>query len=129
VSQDPSDYELSAVTAAWLYYTVTNDERYEWTIDPNLEWSTEGSLQLGWRLVLECCSLTDENDMDRILAIGAGPLEDFIRRFGDEAMDLVEPAVDSNPVLLKALAGVWGWDEPTRPRVDRVLQAHGQESL
>jgi hypothetical protein len=129
VSQDPSDEELKAVTAAWLHYTVTKDKRYEWTIEPNLEWSTEGSLQLGWRFVLECCSQTDGDDMDRILAIGAGPLEDFIRRFGDEAMDLVEPAVGSNLVLLKALAGVWGWDEPIRPRVDRVLESHGQERL
>ena len=80
VSQDPSDYEFRAVTAAWLHYTVTKDERYEWTIEPSLEWSTEGSLQLAWRLVLECCLQTDEDDMGRIPAIGAGPIEDFIRR-------------------------------------------------
>jgi hypothetical protein len=61
-----------------------------------------------------------------IAVLGAGPLEDFIRRFRDGAMDLVEPQLGSNPTLLDALGGVWPGDE-MRLRVTGALAAHGKE--
>lgn len=69
------------------------------------------------------------NDLHLISNIGAGPVEDFVVKFGDQAMNLIEPELGSNPTLLKALAMVWRWDAPIRPRIDRVLAEHGQELL
>ena len=74
------------------------------------------------------CSLVDPADASTVGMIGVGPLEGFIRREGDRAMDLIEPAVADDPVLLDALRAVWAWHEPVRPRVDRYLVEHGLSS-
>ncbi len=124
--QTPSDDEIAAVGRAWIDYHRTRTQRDWWAVETVIE---AVELEVAWRLVLTLCHLADPQDLRLVSNIGAGPLEDLIRRHSDHAMDLIEPAVASNHTLLIALAGVWGWDEPVRPRVNRVLAAHGQELL
>jgi hypothetical protein len=128
----PGDDEIEAISHSWLDYQRTEDEKHWWACEAVMEAAisdpTPEMQSITWRLILTLCSLA-EDDLKLILDIGAGPLEEFIRLFGDNAMDLIEPAVATNRTLLRALAGVWGWDEPVRPRVDRVLAIHGQERL
>lgn len=119
------DSELAALTDAWLRYQVTKDQADWWAADCVIDLA--GQLDALWRVIQVLCQKVAEDDRSTISHIGAGPLEDMIRQHGDEAMDLIEPAIAGNPTLLKALACVWGWKEPTRPRVDRVLAQYGEE--
>jgi hypothetical protein len=53
------------------------------------------------------CALVAEAQTDEDLAyIGAGPLEDLLRRQGPQAIDLVEREAAENPRFRFALAGV-----------------------
>ena len=74
-------------------------------------------------------SLVDPGDLSLVCNIAAGPLESVISDHGEHAMDLIERAVNTNPTLLLALAGVWCWSQPVRPRIDRILAQHSQDPL
>ncbi len=126
------DAQLTEIGRGWLRYQATADEKDWWAVQAMMEaisGAQPGQLALPWRLMLVVTSLVQPGDMRRIADIGAGPLESLLMLFGDEAMDLVEPAVGADLVLLKALATVWLWDAPIRPRIDDVLAANGQELL
>lgn len=129
VSKDPDGSEICAIASAWLRYQADKDEADWWAADLVIDWALDDQLDALWRIVVAVCARVDENDVSRISDIGAGPLEDMLCKFGDAAMDLIEPAVADNPTLLKALAAVWAWDQPVWPRVDRVLAEYGQEPL
>jgi hypothetical protein len=124
-----TDERIEAVSAAWIRFNATQEEKDEWVLNPVAEWIDEGRVDVVWRLVLALCAEVDEGDLSMIANIGAGPLEEMIVKFGDTAVDLIEPAVNANPNLLKALAAVWRFDMPQRPRIDRILAAHGQDPL
>jgi hypothetical protein len=128
---EPSDEDVRAVASAWLRYHaasarggVRDDDPDWWACEQVMEW-TSRSLDVGWRLVAALCEEVDESD-ERTMDIGAGPLETLFFQFGDQAMDFVESAAPDDRTLLKALAAVWCWDEPFRPRLDRLLTAHGE---
>ena len=123
------DDDIDAVSRACLSYWKSGEESDWWGVEAVMEAEGLGSPQLSWRLLLALCALVDPADLERINDIGAGPLESFIRTFGEEAMDLIEPAVATHPTLLLALGAVWGWSEPFRPRIDRFLARHGQKLL
>ncbi len=84
-----------------------------------------------WRLVLAICAQVDPADVDAggflEVDIGAGPLEDFIRKFRHEAMDLIEPELSRNRTLLESLGGVWveRGDNELLARLDAALAANG----
>jgi hypothetical protein len=77
-----------------------------------------------WRVIRCQCAVADPNDEWVICMIGAGSLEDAFFTYGDEAMDLIEPAAEHDPVLLQALENVWCWNTPIRPRLDALLERH-----
>ena len=124
-----SDGEIAAVARAWIRYNITQNDGYFWAFARAEEWLNSEQIGVAWRFVVALCSLVECNDMTVIANIGAGPVEDFIVKFGDSGLDLVERAVKGDPVLLKALAMVWAWDSPERSRVDRILVENGQERL
>lgn len=129
---DPSEEELDELCRVLVRYQSAardvNDEDADW-------WAAEALITLGdepdlkreWRVIRKLC-VSAEGASDQVLGmIGAGPLEDLLRRHGEEAMDLIEPAADVMPALLIALGGVWGWDEPSRPRLDRYLASKDRQ--
>ena len=141
----PSDEQVTEVARAWIGYQGRHDVGVGPAVDESHPdwWAAEAVMDahrpdrrdLQWRLIRALCALADPNDRRVIIMIGAGPLEDFIQRSGDdgptdedradEAMDLVEAAVGSDPILLAALGAVWG--DHSRSRIDRILAAHGQK--
>jgi hypothetical protein len=132
----PTDPEIVALSEAWLWYQADMRHKIDadegenfWAVDALIELCDSGDTDRIWSAILDLCARADGKDPRVLAAIGAGPLEDFVVRFGDQAMDLVEPELDENETLLRALAGVWRWDAPIRARIDRVLAAHGQELL
>jgi hypothetical protein len=56
--------------------------------------------------------------------IGASPLEDFVGRFGDHAMDLIAPELNDNAVLWQALTNVSIADASVRRRSHRAVEEH-----
>lgn len=78
-----------------------------------------------WRLILAVCEQTETHSV--ALAVGAGPLEAFVRKYEDAAMDVIEPELPRNRALLEALGGVWLEDEDgsLRARVDASLRRSG----
>jgi hypothetical protein len=95
-----------------------------------MELPDHGEMARMWEAITGLClQLRWDTEPQIIGVLGAGPLEDFVVKFGDQAMDLIEPRLDSDETLLKALACVWRWHDPIRERVDRVLRARGQELL
>lgn len=125
----PSDNDIHTLVEAWLRYQATKDQADWWAADRVIDLAHAEHPDCLWRIILEICAKVDEDD-EVFYDIGAGPLEDMISKFGDAAMDLVEPALkEGNRTLLMALACVWGRKETIRPRVDRVLAEYGQEPL
>jgi len=120
---------IQEIARAWIRYNTSHDKEDEWVLDPVGEWISQGQLDATWRLVLALCSEVHGDDLTMIGNIGAGPVEEFIVKFGDAALDLIEPSVAANPILLRALAMVWGWEVPERTRVDRILEEHNQQRL
>jgi hypothetical protein len=123
---DPTDEQLAEVARGWLNYQATKDEEFWWAAEAVMESSAQ--LALGWRVLLAILAEVDPGDRDRLIDIGCGPIESLIFRFGDEFVDLVEAEIPRTPLLLQALTAVCCWDEPARPRIDRILAEHGLES-
>lgn len=141
----PSDRQITEVARAWVGYQGRRDVDGAPAVDETDPdwWAAEAVMDadgpdrrdLQWRLIRALCALADPGDRHVIIMIGAGPLEDFIQCSADEgptredrsdeAMDLVEAAVATDPVLLAALGAVWG--DYSRQRIDRILAAHGQK--
>jgi hypothetical protein len=101
----------------------------EWAIERVETWVSSGDLDVAWQLIEALLREVPADDVTMIANVGAGPLENALVTFGDAAMDRVERASDANPALLKALAMVWRWDVPIRPRIDHFLAERRQELL
>jgi hypothetical protein len=128
---EPSDAQLDELAATWIRYQSVDRPDVD-DADPDW-WACEVVMDLygerpdiEWRLVRALCARVDPSDELTVTAIGAGPLEDFVRHQGERALDLIEPVADTDPVLLDALECVWGWDEPWRSRLNAYLEARGR---
>lgn len=77
-----------------------------------------------WTLVLEMLRRADGDYM--IASIAAGPLEDFIVRYGSPWLERIEAEARSNAKFRRALVGVWGESRMPEELVRRLraLVAH-----
>jgi hypothetical protein len=130
---NPSEAEIREVCETWVRYqrryvgTAEGDAEDPdwWAIHALILYPSPPPRELEWHVILMLCELVDSDETQMVDMIGAAPLEDFLVEHGDAAMDLIEPAADQNPTLLKALAHVWAFEEPVRPRIERYLQSRG----
>jgi hypothetical protein len=128
---------IAELTEAWLRYhrefagsDLPDEHPDDWAGYLVSEWIFDGEAEKTWLAILAISERLRWEDEPKVVAwFGAGALEDFVAEFGDRAMDRIEPQLESNETLLKALACVWRWGEPIRDRVDRALAAHQQERL
>jgi hypothetical protein len=125
-----SDEQIKVVCRAWLSYQREEREGDEPDVDDPHWWAVEAAMdaesdrELLWRIIRCLCALAEPNDL-AVEMIGPGPLETMIFSEGERAMDLIEPAADEDPVLLRALTHVWAFSERVRPRIDRYLTSRG----
>jgi Family of unknown function (DUF6869) len=64
-----------------------------------------------------------DSEDEEIDLLGAGPLEDFLNRFGPEYIDVIEQLASKNPRFRKVLKGVWlttTMDPGVWKRVERI---------
>jgi hypothetical protein len=76
-----------------------------------------------WVMILELVALAPEDE--QVLGfIAAGPLEGFLGRFDNEAIERVEAAAEADPKFRRVLTGVWkhGMSDAVWKRV-RAVQA------
>jgi uncharacterized protein DUF6869 len=119
----PTDDEIAEVARACLRYWSSKRDRDFWGVDAMLDARQPELHEVAWRLILSLCDQADPADERLVAQIGAAPLEYFIDRYGNTAMDLIEAAAETNPTLLSALRFVGNDDDRVRPRIDRFLRA------
>jgi hypothetical protein len=131
---DPSDNDIAELCRAWVRYQraersggVDTDDPDWWACDAVMDLEA-GATALWWRVLSGLSATVDPADEQVVEMIGAGPLEEFIGREGDAAMDLIEAATASDAVLVAALRSVWESREPVRSRIDRCLAAGSSSS-
>jgi len=125
--KNPSDERLAEVSRAWLRY-VSKDREKPDPDDPDwwagqLVMGLHGDLETEWRVVLSLCSLADNEKVAEM--IGVGPIEDLLVNYGERAMDVIESERDPSPAMRRALASVWAFSSPGRPRFEAHLARLG----
>jgi hypothetical protein len=106
---EPSDVELAELAEAWVRYQSAEGVDADREDDADW-WACQAVISvdparpdLEWRVLRCLCEAADPPSEKTVGSIGAGPLEDFLWNQGADALDLIEPAADSDPVLLDAL--------------------------
>lgn len=108
------DYDLDTLTDTYLRHQATKRDEDFWAFEEVDTIVRDGDLDRVWELTLLLLkkAMTDE----ALGYVAAGPLEDMIRRYGDQALDRVEQACEGDSRIQLALSGVW------LPSHSRVLQ-------
>lgn len=71
-----------------------------------------------WTRILEMLRRSDGDAM--IASVAAGPLDDFIVRYGWPFLDRIEKEAGTNPKFRRALVGVWGETRMSEELVRRL---------
>ncbi|HXD55722.1 MAG TPA: hypothetical protein VN618_13265 [Solirubrobacteraceae bacterium] len=131
---DPTEADVRGLCEAWARYQARSPRTGRFHDEDPDSWAAIAlhsfphppRMELEWSVIVTLCELVDPEDDWTVQMIGASPLEDFIDEHGDQALDLIEPAADQQPVLLAALRAVWP-DEHVEPRIARYLSARGEQ--
>ena len=100
-----------------------------WVNDLEDRWRRDNDYAAMWRYVLKLCDDVAVDDTHTIGMIGAGPLENLVVRWPDEALPAIDIEVANNRVLLEALATTWTQGLAIRDRIDAILERHDQDRL
>lgn len=107
------------VAAAWLQHSRTL-----WAldaVDSLIEPASDG--ERAWSLLTALIAQADESDLE---AIGAGPMERFVKRHGAAAIERIEKAAAAEPKFRTALGGVWIEENYHPPTItSRLVTASG----
>jgi hypothetical protein len=78
------------------------------------------------RSLVDRLHASDDPDLDLILEIGCGELENLISDRGEELWPEVERLARADPVFRRALGCVWAYDSPEFDRRDQLLGELGE---
>jgi len=100
--QHAGDEQLALAYIMWLHFEKPEDF---WSVEHVTMLSFSQEWDELWRVTL---MLLHEADDDWcIAAIAAGPLEELIGHAGERYIDRIEAESVRNPILSRALTGVW----------------------
>lgn len=119
--------ELGALSAAWLRYQNEPLEELAWSVLRVQELAVFG-FSIAWDLAVSLCDAADSPEL--LCDIGAGPLEDSIRKFGSEFIARINEFADNKPKVLNAATCVWLKSNPDlEAQLVSLLSSHGQSRL
>jgi hypothetical protein len=94
------DVALENVVDAYLHHCGDQRDEDFWATE-EVDRRVSSSFQDGWAIT---SLLLTKADTDRALGcVAAGPLENSICGYGDEALDTIERAADRNPRIVRAV--------------------------
>jgi len=98
------EFDLNTLADTYLHHHATRRDEDFWAFGEISQIVRSGDLDKAWNITL----LLLRKATDEALGyIAAGPLEDIIDGYGDEALDRLEEVFDKDPRLQFALSGVW----------------------
>lgn len=108
---------LRAQARAWLTYNQNfwAHEEFKVLVDEGPE--------AAWPMV---AALIERAPIDRLAAIGAGILEDMLRKYGSEIIERVEEWANTDQQFRYCLSHVWP-DDISGSIWERVVKARGEE--
>ena len=118
--------DQTAVAKSWLRYQRSRDPNDFWSLDA-LDRLLEGDALYAWDTITALCNFAESQE--ELCAIGAGPVEDLMRKDGETTVKMLERLIDTYPKAIVIAACVWAMDSPWRWRIDLLLQKHEQPRL
>ena len=99
------EHTTTTLAAAYLRHSRTHAEADAWAVDEVTDCLLLGrDADAAWSLVL---ALVSTADADWIGFVGAGPLEDFVKRFAPERIAEIERQASVDPKFRACLGCVW----------------------
>lgn len=108
---------------AYLKHHRTNAEADFWAWEEVTDRTaySDSNADDAWELVLALVALAADDELGYV---GAGPVEDFVRRFGAERIEQVEMQARRDPRFRVALGRIWlSRDGLPPPILERVVRA------
>jgi hypothetical protein len=115
--------DFSNLADTYLRQHETKSDEDFWACEEVNEIVRSGDLELAWQITLLLLRKAPDNTLGYV---AAGPLEDLIDGYGDQALDLVEQSCDGDMRLQFALSGVWLLpDSPVLGRFRALMAKYG----
>lgn len=103
----PEDHQPRAnVVSAYLDYAESQSDANSWAGSTMVGMTFYASPEQQWDLILELINKAPDSE-NVLQTIAAGPLEGYLGRFGDSAIDDVESLAASDAKFARVLSGVW----------------------
>jgi len=117
------EFDLNKLADTYLQNHATGSQDDFWAFEEVSEIIRSGDLDKAWNITL----LLLQKAPDEALGyIAAGPLEDIIDGYGNEALDRVEEVCNRDLRLQFALSGVWLLpDSPVLQRWQGLIRKYG----
>ena len=118
------DFDLNTLADTYLrQYAAKRDEDF-WAWQEVDRIVRNGDLGLAWEITLLLLKKAPTDDA--LGYVAAGPLEDVVDGYGDQALDRVEEACDKDSRLQFALSGIWLLpDSPVLQRWQGLMTKYG----
>lgn len=115
---------VSTLAAAYLREFVSSAAEDFWAVDEvNARVSHGDDLADAWAVTEALIEAADE---DSLGYVGAGPLEDFVRRFGARHLPMIEGRARQDAKFRACLGTIWLQSGDLPPDVlDRIVRASG----
>lgn len=115
-----------AVAKSWLSFQRAHEDKDIWALD-DLDDKIRTDPASAWEIVSELCRHAQSDD--ELCAIGAGPVEDLVRQYGETAVQQLEKVIELDHRFATVAACVWAWGSSARPSIDRLLEKYEQRHL
>jgi len=118
------DFDLNKLADTYLRQYATNRDEDFWAWQEVHRILESGDFGLAWEITL--LLLRKAQTDDALGYVAAGPLEDIVDGYGDQALDRVEEACDKDSRLQFALSGIWLLpDSPILRRWQGLMTKYG----
>lgn len=115
--------DLDKLADTYLEHCATMHPDHLWAYSEVSRIVRSGDVDKAWGITL---LLLQKATDEALGSVAAGPLEDIIDGYGDEALDRIEEVFDKDPRLQVALSGVWLLPEsPVLQRWQGLIKKYG----